>query len=304
MTAATQNMLMQAIFNAKLPNEGPKVLPWNPDFATSGEVTVDLSYAITSTKQMSFVQCAYVDNSGNVNPISIQDQATNQIVTVPGGYQAIVPLLSPNPPRYTATTVTPGPVVPIFFLNIPLPPQQWPAAGAVFSFTAGGDLEVSDSNLLALTTPLADAMAVPSALNVGAAGLNWNGTNWDLNYNNHTHIIRALASGGVGTTTVNVTNRNMVGMSIFVHVTVVGGGGSVVVKLQAQDPSVAGTWFDIPGATTAAIAAPGDALLQIHPALTPVANQAVSALIPRNLRVSSTVAGAACTFSVAIAENL
>lgn len=297
---ATQNMLMQSVFNAKLPAEGPRVIPWRPDFATASEVEIDLSYAVQSTKQISFVQCAYVDNSANTNPVEITDLNTRQSVSVPGGYQAIIPLLSPNPPRYSATSVAPGPVVDVFFLNIPLPPGQWPATGSAFGFTSGGALEVEDVNLEALTLALADAMAIPSGLATAAQGMLYNGATYDRARGNFSGTALASASRAIGTTTADVTNYDGTGISLFVNRTA--GAGNVTVKLQAQDP-VSGGWADIPNATTAALAGVGLTMLQVHPDIAPVANVAVAALVPRNIRISATVAGANITYSVGYQIN-
>lgn len=297
---ATQNMLMQAVSNAKLPAEGPRVIPWRPDFATADTVELDLSYAVNSTKQISFIQCAYVDNSANTNPVEITDLNTQQSVSVPGGYQGIVPLLSPNPPRYSATSVSPGPVVDIFFLNIPLPPAQWPATGNAFAFSTGGALEVEDVNLLALTLALVDGMAIASGLATAAQGMLYNGTTYDRERGNYSGSAIAAANRAIGTVTADLTNYNGTGISLFVNTTA--GAGNVTVKLQAQDP-ISGNWVDIPNATTAALAGVGTTMLQVHPDVAAVANVAVAAVVPRLLRVSATVAGANITYSVGYQIN-
>jgi hypothetical protein len=87
------------------------------------------------------------------------------------------------------------------------------------------------------------------------------------------------------------------GVRVFVEVTAVGGAGTVVVKLQIQDPGT-GQWHDLPSAVTASIVAIGRKVLTVYPGIAETANESVSDIVTGALRAVATVGGNAVTLSV------
>ena len=86
------------------------------------------------------------------------------------------------------------------------------------------------------------------------------------------------------------------GVALFVDTTSAT-AGTVVAKIQKKDPN-SGTWHDLPGAVTASIADPADALLTVYPGIAETANVSVSDHLGLIWRVHLTVATAAVTLSV------
>jgi hypothetical protein len=72
------------------------------------------------------------------------------------------------------------------------------------------------------------------------------------------------------------------------------GTASLTVKLQGQN--AAGTWYDIPGAVTAAITTETTTVLVVKPGVAATANQSVPAPLPLAWRAVFTISGG--TFTV------
>jgi hypothetical protein len=87
------------------------------------------------------------------------------------------------------------------------------------------------------------------------------------------------------------------GIRLFIDVTDRHTNGTLTVKVQLQDPASL-NWVDIPGATTAAIAATGTTTLTIYPSITETANVDVAAPLGATWRVIATAATAAIDFSI------
>lgn len=144
----------------------------------------------------------------------------------------------------------------------------------------------------------ADGLTNPTVTQIGAAGLLFNGTTWDrerANFNTTTGDTGAKVATGNGATQ---TNFNAVGATVVFNVgAVTGTTPTMVLKLQGSADSGT-TWYDIPGASTASLTATGVVTLQLYPGLTPVANAAVSAPLPRTWRVVWTIGGTTPSFTI------
>jgi succinyl-CoA synthetase beta subunit len=95
-------------------------------------------------------------------------------------------------------------------------------------------------------------------------------------------------------------NYQHAGVRLFVNITVLGAGGggaTVTVKIQVKDP-VSGTWVDVAGAATAALALVACTTLTLYPGVEEVANVKESDHLGLTWRVVATVANDAATFSV------
>lgn len=111
------------IENALVPNEGPKIVPLNLDFAIVGTYEIDLTLAINQRK-IEIVQGIYIDNSLNTSPFSIVAESSKQKISIAAGAQGYYPLLAGQYPRFTCTSAGAF-VVYIAFLNVPVPALQW-----------------------------------------------------------------------------------------------------------------------------------------------------------------------------------
>jgi hypothetical protein len=159
------------ISNAMIPPEGPKALQAVLDF-TGGVTTaqVDLTQQTMPPIQISFVQGIFVDNSLNVTcALLVTNQTTRQTIEVPAASQQYVPVLASNPPIFTFAgngNASPGVLVPVFFLNVPMPAMTWGGQSAT-GFTFSG------SNLLVQDTAAETSLAALTAL-IASGGLNVN----------------------------------------------------------------------------------------------------------------------------------
>ncbi len=104
------------------------------------------------------------------------------------------------------------------------------------------------------------------------------------------HILPSTALTA-GTGTVDKFNREGRGIQLVITTTAI--TGTLVVKLQGK--SASGTYFDIPGATTASITATGTVVLTVLPGVTSSANVGVSQPVPAIYRVSYTTTGTVTT---------
>lgn len=97
-----------------------------------------------------------------------------------------------------------------------------------------------------------------------------------------------------------VETQGRIGAVVFLDVTVDTDTVSIVVKLQGYDET-ADAWFDIPGASFAALAAVGHAALNIYPGIAETANVSVSDVLPGTIRAVSThTGGTTMTYSVQV----
>lgn len=91
-------------------------------------------------------------------------------------------------------------------------------------------------------------------------------------------------------------NLGAEGLQLWIDVDVVG-GGTVTVSVLARNPAT-GEFLAMTGVATTAIAAPGQASLQIYPGITELANAKVASLLPHSFKLQAVVATGPITFSV------
>lgn len=106
---------------------------------------------------------------------------------------------------------------------------------------------------------------------------------------------RRLPSSTIGDRAPKL-NSAWSGVFVVLDVTNVGGAGTVTLKLVGFD-NVSAKWFDVPGATTAAIAAVSTITLLVFPGTIESANVRVSHILPPLFDFVATVAGNAVVFS-------
>lgn len=117
--------------------------------------------------------------------------------------------------------------------------------------------------------------------------------------------IAVKASGAVGAAGGNsptYTNRDASGVTVIVKNTA-GSGTSPTITCKLQEYLAGAGWVDVPGATTAAIAAgtPGTTQFTVYPGMTVGANTGVSRPLGKSWRIAWAIGGSATptgTFSV------
>lgn len=113
------------IANVIIPRGGPKTVPVILDFTgTDGTVEVDGSQLVQQNK-IEYIQCLYVDNHDNPNPLIINTDLTQQRIVVPANSQGYYSILQPNPPKFIFETTIGAFTVPVQFLNVPVQPCVW-----------------------------------------------------------------------------------------------------------------------------------------------------------------------------------
>lgn len=122
----TINQLAQAsvpIYNAQVPAEGPKAIPFTFVFDVSGIATLDLSY-LTDQGRISMVQTVYLDLSSANNPVSLTHDSIQIPITVKSHTQGYYPFVCPNPIKITFAGQQ-NDIVKVILINTPVAPGQW-----------------------------------------------------------------------------------------------------------------------------------------------------------------------------------
>jgi hypothetical protein len=115
------------IANVVVPSGGPKCVPTNVDFSNSAVVLLDGQQIVTQGK-IEYLQGVFVDNSANVNNLSLTMSTTGQVIIVPKKSQGYFTIMCPDPPQISAATVQANIVIPMFFYNVPIQPAVWSVA--------------------------------------------------------------------------------------------------------------------------------------------------------------------------------
>lgn len=116
---------LQTVLNQNqfVPDEGPKAIPLRLDFSATDTYTLDMQN-FEALGNISMIQCIFVDNSDNGNPLVITTNAGQRII-VKAGTQGYFPVLVSNPVKLTFFSTAGGPIVPLFLLNMPIAGQSW-----------------------------------------------------------------------------------------------------------------------------------------------------------------------------------
>lgn len=114
------------VFNAQVPEEGPKCVPLLFDFTGSTtEIDLDLTQLIDN-RLISMIQTLFIDTTGAAGTLSIKINGSNQTITVKANTQGYYPVMVPNPAKFVATsTAGATKIFTIVFINVPVAPGQW-----------------------------------------------------------------------------------------------------------------------------------------------------------------------------------
>lgn len=144
----------------------------------------------------------------------------------------------------------------------------------------------------------ADALANPTITQIGADGMQFNGTSWDRernNWNTTTGDTGAKTASFAGATQ---TNFNSAGATLLINMGTVT-GTTPTLTAQVQGSADGGTtWYNITGAVTPTINATGTTTLVVYPGVAAVANAAVSSVLPRTWRLNYTIGGTTPSFTI------
>lgn len=111
------NFVFNPIFNALVPNEGPKGLPITMDFTSNASYELDYQN-MQERGFMSMVQSIWVDTSGTAAQLTIDVNQSGQQLKIPAKRNGFIALLVPNSPRITFTCAS-G-TVKVILLNVPV----------------------------------------------------------------------------------------------------------------------------------------------------------------------------------------
>lgn len=161
--------------------------------------------------------------------------------------------------------------------------------------------------LVTASAALADALANPTLGRLAVLPALYNGTTWDLQRgmggNATTGDTGAKTATGNGATVTNVGNK---GVTVVVNMgTVTGTAPTCTIKMQGSADGGT-TWYDIPGATTAALVATGVYAITVYPGAPTVAGVTTSVSgtascgqpLPRTWRVVWTIGGTSPSFTL------
>jgi hypothetical protein len=112
------------IANVVVPAGGPKCVPTFVDFSNAASVLLD-GQAIVSQGKIEYLQGVFIDNSANVNKLSLTMSTTNQTIIAPAKSQGYYTIMVPDPPQIIAATVQANIIIPLFFYNVPIQPAVW-----------------------------------------------------------------------------------------------------------------------------------------------------------------------------------
>jgi len=149
------------VFNALIPEEGPKALLVNVLFPTYSTLLIDLT--LTQQQQrLSVVQSVFIDARNATSPVFLTVQLSNQVIEAAPGSQGYYPLLVPQSgAKFTCASSSTQPVA-LFFINVPVPADVWNSAGASIG-------SVSISGPLAVNTPTGNPDPVTVSQSGGSA---------------------------------------------------------------------------------------------------------------------------------------
>lgn len=127
------------------PKEGPMTIPLTLDFTAGQTYTFDATAQQMNGQRISVFQTIFVDNSLATVPLSIAVANTQQVIKIPGGSQAYIPIACTSKLSVTFASSS-GLVLYAAILNIPMNGIVWNSSGS-FTFDANGNLLVRDTVL-------------------------------------------------------------------------------------------------------------------------------------------------------------
>lgn len=172
------------------PREGTRAARIDLAFPTDNGAVLDLSL-LQQTGELRQCQTLYIDNSANDSALMIQSEMMLQAVKIPAGGQGYIPILAPNPPRFSIMCASANSVAYVFALNYSVPPAQW----GVSSGSSGGNVTVTN---------------FPNPQAVSQSG-NWSVQNADVSTHLGNHNFNAIGSA----TLINAPSGGFINLNSF-----------------------------------------------------------------------------------------
>jgi hypothetical protein len=122
------------IFNALVPKEGPRMVPFEVAFPTAPSFEIDLTMTVQQ-RRITVVQSVYMDCSLCDAPVTLQVENTFLNIEAAAGTQGYYPLLVPDTPKFIVSSTSMAKCI-LIFLNVPVPSTVWNSSG----FLTGGPL--------------------------------------------------------------------------------------------------------------------------------------------------------------------
>lgn len=122
----SSNMARFGTYNVALPPEGPRVYPINCDLRTVDQFEIDLTLEVVQGF-ISFAQSLFIDNTANAGEVRITATGTNQMLRVPAGKQAYLPMFITDEIKLVVEVDAPAIdlIIPIIVGNMPMTPYVW-----------------------------------------------------------------------------------------------------------------------------------------------------------------------------------
>ncbi len=121
------NYLKNNIAQNIIPKTMPQSYSLSLNFSTTAVQEINIA-SLVADSDMKYIQCVYIDNSQNSVSISLEIDASKQIITAgaltQGYYSLILPINSGN----IVINGTNAATAVMIFLSIPMPPQVWESA--------------------------------------------------------------------------------------------------------------------------------------------------------------------------------
>lgn len=111
------------IFNALIPREGPRMVPFTISFPDLPEFEIDLTITVQQ-KRISVIQTVFIDTSACDQPVRLSVFGTLETIHAAPGSQGYYPLLVPDTPKFTISSSSSEPCI-LIFLNVPVPASVW-----------------------------------------------------------------------------------------------------------------------------------------------------------------------------------
>ena len=111
------------VYNAQVPDEGPKEITLLLDFSEASEYVID-GKVLTDQPYISMVQTLWIDTTGASAAVTAFIEGSRQTIQANKATQGYYPVLCPNPFRITFDSSTETKVT-VALINTPIAPAQW-----------------------------------------------------------------------------------------------------------------------------------------------------------------------------------
>lgn len=143
-----QQLRVVSVQNQYIPDEGPIAVPLVLDFTVADSYTVNLQQFMATAK-MSMVQAVFLDNRQGTTALSISSKETGQVLEIPAGAQAYLPILASNPATLVIAYAGADITLTVFLLNFPVAAEVWgvtAGGGSMVTIVAGTGILVDNTD--------------------------------------------------------------------------------------------------------------------------------------------------------------